>query len=134
MNQLFNNLNFKLNRLFIALLIIMFGCNHHPTIPARVTDTIGSTKPDTAAVMTLNKKITTLLNAHKTVAAEKLVDSAILKNGKNGSLFYQKGFIYEYNKQFAKAIVCYQKAEKLGFDEKTCKEEISFCKQMMRGR
>jgi len=122
-----------LNILFIALLVTLFGCNHHPTTPPKV-DTIGSLKPDTTAVMTLNKKITTLLNAHKTAAAEKVVDSAILKNGSDASLFYQKGFIYEYNNKFTKAITCYQKAEKLGFDKKTCEEEISFCKQMMSGK
>ena len=125
-------MRFKSVILFTASLIILFGCNHHPTAPPKV-DTIGTLKPDTTAVMTLNKKITTLLNAHKTAAAEKVIDSAILKNGSNGSLFYQKGFIYEYNKQFTKAITCYQKAEKLGFDKKTCDEEISFCKQMKNG-
>jgi len=125
-------MRFKSVILFTASLIILFGCNHHPTAPPKV-DTIGILKPDTTAVMTLNKKITTLLNAHKTAAAEKVIDSAILKNGSNGSLFYQKGFIYEYNKQFTKAITCYQKAEKLGFDKKTCDEEISFCKQMKNG-
>jgi len=106
-------MRFKSVILFTASLIILFGCNHHPTAPPKV-DTIGTLKPDTTAVMTLNKKITTLLNAHKTAAAEKVVDSAILKNGSDASLFYQKGFIYEYNKQFTKAITCYQKAEKLG--------------------
>ena len=125
-------MRFKSVILFTASLIILFGCNHHPTAPPKV-DTIGTLKADTTAVMTLNKKITTLLNAHKTAAAEKVIDSAILKNGSNGSLFYQKGFIYEYNKQFTKAITCYQKAEKLGFDKKTCEEEISFCKQMKNG-
>jgi hypothetical protein len=98
----------------------------------QVGDTVHHNKPVSQATIILNNKIIDLLKAGNTRAATRLIDSLIIKNDKDGSLFYIKGFIYSYNEHFEDAILCDQRAEILGFNKRLCLRNISFCKECLR--
>ncbi|WP_179413133.1 tetratricopeptide repeat protein [Mucilaginibacter sp. E4BP6] len=121
--------------IFVTLFLLhaLIGCNYPAKISNQVSDTTSNNnKPMSKAASALDDKVIKLLNAGNTQAATKLIDSSIIKNDKDGSLFYIKGFIYSYNKHFEEAILCDQRAEVLGFNKRLCLRNISFCKECLR--
>jgi hypothetical protein len=115
----------------IFLLFALISCNYRANMSNQVGDTVHHNKPVSQATIILNNKIIGLLKAGNTRAATRLIDSLIIKNDKDGSLFYIKGFIYSYNEHFEDAILCDKRAEVLGFNKKLCLDDIAHSEQLL---
>jgi tetratricopeptide (TPR) repeat protein len=78
------------------------------------------------------KKIDSLIKIDKIGQAEKVVDSLIKSNPKNGYAYFEKGFFNEYNKNFPIAIMYYLKAKDLNYRKAKCDEQIAWCNEVMK--
>lgn len=116
----------------ICLLIAAFGCNYSARRSSEAKDTLIHHYSIPQAEINFNKKILDLLKVDSTANnATKLIDSLLLVNPNNGFLFFQKGFLNEYNMHFNEAILCYKKAKDLGYDKKFYEDKISFCEKLL---